>query len=91
MHRITIEMDLSDEQIESGWASKLGEVGGSVAATLHEIIGDDGMPYVPENVSVTVKQVCSHCGRECHYDTAIEDYQHTDADAPDCFLIQRRH
>lgn len=33
---------------------------------------------------------CNHCKRAAYYDHAIEDYQHDDPGAPDCFLIQRR-
>lgn len=35
-------------------------------------------------------ETCADCGQPMHYDEAIEDYQHDDPDAPDCFLIRRR-
>lgn len=33
---------------------------------------------------------CADCGQACYYDMRIEDYQHSNADAPDCFLITRK-
>ena len=33
---------------------------------------------------------CADCGRDVRWDEAVQDYQHTDPAAPDCFLIRRR-
>jgi hypothetical protein len=37
-----------------------------------------------------VLMFCQDCGKPTHYDYAIDDYQHDDEAAPDCFLVKRR-
>jgi hypothetical protein len=43
---------------------------------------DDGEPA--EGLSQ-----CADCGCALHYDATIEDYQHDDREADDCFLVTR--
>ena len=37
-----------------------------------------------------IPMICADDGLPAHYDSTIEDYQHDDPDAPNCFLITRR-
>ena len=57
--RFTITFDLPVDEVRTGWAidgEPLGEAAHGVClsarATLHELIGDDGMAYLPRNVLV---------------------------------------
>jgi hypothetical protein len=45
--RIAIYMTLPAEEVQSGWNGDVDELEGSIRATLHELVGDDGQVYVP--------------------------------------------
>lgn len=55
MKRVTVYMLVSDEDLQAGWAGDEAEFEGSVKATLHEIVGDDGAAYVPKVLGVDVE------------------------------------
>lgn len=47
MARITLNLTISDEDIQQGWNGDLNEVRKSLEARLSEVYGDDGGAYVP--------------------------------------------
>lgn len=47
MARINLILTVTDDDLAQGWAGDIHEFSESVRATLHEVIGDDGMPYMP--------------------------------------------
>ncbi len=53
---VTVEvvLTLKPDDYSSGWGSDPAELAGSVRATVHEFIGDDGGAYVPHVVAVIV-------------------------------------
>ena len=48
----TVLVTISADDLASGWAGNRDELGESIRATLHELIGDDGGAYEPLEVTV---------------------------------------
>lgn len=55
MARVTVYMTISDADLQAGWQDDASEFEASVKATLQEVIGNDGNPYVPHFYGVDVE------------------------------------
>ena len=53
--RVTVTFHMPDADLEEGWPDR-NEFQETVKATLHELNGDDGGVYVPQNVWVEVTE-----------------------------------
>lgn len=52
--RITVYMTMDSDDVTRGWADDAA-LEGTVKATLHELIGDDGGAYVPHVLGIDVE------------------------------------
>ncbi|GAA4201721.1 hypothetical protein [Actinocatenispora rupis] len=51
--------------------------------------GHDHTAHDTTGTAIDGPHRCGHCGRPAHWDEQVDDYQHDDPTAPDCFLIRR--
>lgn len=51
---VAVWLELPDVALDHGWGNDYVELAASLKATLSEIVGDDGVPYVPKFNGISV-------------------------------------